>query len=191
MTSNFDNYNVISQKHLDNFCDISSDKIFSALEKISLITNLYARCQIKLLPPFATNFRDALFHYKKLYEADTVEEAIEQTEAIDEHLSRAIKDSLMQLVQILLSSITSLYNDSDFDGSVKLEIQKQIHNLKQAILKLRINSMDIVRISEDSTEIMEEISKCIVWCSKNEILKLKLLELCSKYVKKIDVYFEP
>ncbi|MBQ8299863.1 MAG: hypothetical protein IJX99_08465 [Clostridia bacterium] len=186
----YDQYNAISQKELGYLCDSSSDQIFDALEKISLITNLYSVCQIKIPPPFATNFRDSLFHYKKLYESDTVEEALQQTEAIDEHLSRAIKDSLMQLVQILLNSISKIYEDPSVSDTLKLDIQKQIHNLKQAILRLRINSMDIVRISEDSVEIMDEIAKCIKWCSKNETIKLQLLDLCSKYVKRIDVHFE-
>ena len=190
MSLNLDSYNIISQNQLDDFCDYSSSNIFETLEKISLLSNLYIKCRIKITPPFATNFRDALFHYKKLYESDTIEDAIEQKEAIDEHLSRALKDCILQLVQVLVSSLTFLYNDSEFDDKTKNELQIIIHNLKQSILKLRINSMDIVRVSQDEFGVMDEICDCIELCSSNANIKSQWLDVCSKYVKKIDVHFD-
>ena len=188
MSLNLDGYSIIYQNQLDDICDYSSSCIFDTLEKISLLSNLYIKCRIKITPPFATNFRDALFHYKKLYEADTVEDAIEQKEAIDEHLSRALKDCILQLVHILVSATTILYNESDLDELTKKELQKIIHNLKQAILKLRINSMDIVRVSQDDFGIITEICDCILLCSNNEKIKSKWLDICSRYVKKIEVH---
>ncbi len=140
------------------------------------------------MPPFATNFRDALFHYKKLYESDTVEDAISQAEAIDEHLSRAIKDSLMQLVQVLLYSSTFLYEENDTEDSDKAELQELIHSFKQSILKLRIDAMDIVRITQDG--IIDEIAECIADFSQKPKIKDKLLDRCSRYIKRIDVKFE-
>lgn len=189
MNSANNTYNIIAKKDLDFLCDCSSDSIFLALSRISLISRLYASCKIRIAPPFSTNFRDALFHYKKLYEADTLEEAISQKEAINEHLSRSIKDSLIQLTQVLLFSINSIYEDPNILSNKKLLIQEGMHIIKQAVLKLRIDSMDIVRISNDNLAIMDDICEAIRLLSKDEEIKYYLLERCSQYVKQVSVYF--
>lgn len=188
MLSNINKYTVISSEEHERFCDDASRLIYEYLGLFSLLMGLYETCGIRIPPPFGTNFRDSLFHYKKLYESDTVDEVISQYEAIEEHLSRAIKDSLIQLAQVLLCSASYIYSKQDLSPQNKETIQKFIHRLKQAILNLQLNSMNIIRVSDNNFGIGNEIIAAINEICQTPDLKTELMFCCSKYEKKITAY---
>lgn len=143
---------------------------------------LYQKSKVKIVPPFATNFRDALFHYAKLYEADTYQEVIEQAGAIEEHLNRAIKDSIIQLAQVTLYSICRIY-DTTSDNEERQRIQTYIHRLKGCTLQLRINAMNIVRVSNDKNSPAYDILDCIAEIASNPNIKEIYMQNCSEYIK--------
>lgn len=102
-------------------------------------------------PPI-TNFRDALFHYKIAYESDSIVTLIEQNNSIMEHLHRALKDGLTEIIRTLTNEISEYYeNNKDDDTKVEenLKLQRIIHMLKEKELEIRLYSLEIQRIFEN------------------------------------------
>lgn len=182
MITTLNDYEPISDNQHTEYIDKYSALIFEYHDLLVQITMLYQKSHVKIVPPFATNFRDALFHYAKLYEADTYQEVIEQAEAIEEHLNRAIKDSIMQLAQVALYSLSGIYSTiSDYDERGK--IQTYIHRLKGFALQLRINAMNIVRLSNDINSPVYGILDCITEIANNQNIKDLYKQNCSEYIK--------
>ena len=121
-----------------------TERIESCLKDITFFFDLYKHYQIKTPPPCATNYRDALFHYLKLYNADEQSEAITQASNIDEHLDRLVKDSYINFLQILIRRMKNEYEHQQRKDRRKC-LQRGIHMLKDLVLVIRSDSLQIRR----------------------------------------------
>ncbi|MDR3237413.1 MAG: hypothetical protein LBT84_02800 [Spirochaetia bacterium] len=80
----------------------TAEEIIANVDSVIFIEKIYAEITNKkrgFASPYL-NFRDALFHYKKMYEADRDANDtlfIEQRACLNEHLNRGIKDSAIDL----------------------------------------------------------------------------------------------
>lgn len=176
------NYNRLPSNLKEKYLAEQTEKIFDAHNYIANFTNLYKAYYIKEIPPCATNFRDSLFHFKKLYDADTYEEALAQIESSDEHMNRLIKDSLVKYCLILVESFTEIYSSDVLDPKGKSELQHIIHLLKNYVLDIRSKSLNINRINgTDEVGRLKEYAPIIDQFLQKYSLKDKFLELNSNY----------
>ncbi|MCP4136837.1 MAG: hypothetical protein GY754_38055 [bacterium] len=89
------------------------------------------------------NFRDALNHYKSLYEnSDNIDKVKIEENSIYEHLFRGLKDIIIYITISLKFKLQFYSNDViTFDSfSKKNEYRKLIHKLKNIELDIRANS---------------------------------------------------
>ena len=114
-------------------------------------------CGTEYVPSIA-NFRDALFHYRVAYACTDLVTLIEQNNSIIEHLHRAVKDSIAQVVRYIIECITSFYERNLEDETYHKQnarLQSIIHELKQRELEIRLESLEIKRPFENGEYLKE------------------------------------
>jgi len=101
------------------------------------------------------NFRDALFHYKKMYEAakqgDNVI-VIQQAACIDEHLNRGIRDFAINLcTNYFVPVIHKLMVDKAeyINDAVFLRLRHVYHELKGIIAEIRLGGQQLKRFDNN------------------------------------------
>lgn len=57
-----------------------------------------------------TNYKDAMFHYKKIYEHSDIIKVFQEQYAMEEHLIRAYKDAIIRYMNIMRQGIESVYH---------------------------------------------------------------------------------
>lgn len=115
------------------------------------------------------NFRDALNHYVRLYEATDNTEAIKQAACIEEHLFRGIKDSIIHIENFLRIRTEKLLYNKSFQrksGLQKNKLRKVIHKLKNMNYDLRMESdpyciRDIADKMNKLTEMTKEVNSLL------------------------------
>lgn len=121
------------------------------------ITNM-ALCGTDYVPSIA-NFRDALFHYRLAYACNDLVTLIEQNNSIMEHLHRAVKDIISQVIRYVIDCIIKFYENNLNDETYHSEnakLQAIIHELKRRELEIRLESLEIKRPFENG-DYLEEL----------------------------------
>lgn len=117
-----------------------------------------------------TNFRDALFHFRKILYSLEEKEMECQAFAVKEHTSRIITDASISYMNLLFDLSRELINDDTIEDSVRMEIRKLMHKLKRFNLFKRLNGM---MISDENSfyvsadEILEQIDKFYEYLNSN------------------------
>ena len=78
-----------------------------------------------------TNFRDALFHFRKFVYSSEEKELICQEFAIKEHLSRALTDAASAVLDVLTWTAESMLRDNDVLDEWKIQIRIMLHQMKK------------------------------------------------------------
>jgi len=97
------------------------------------------------------NFRDALFHYKKMYEAalqNNDEGFVMQYACIEEHLNRGLKDFAIHLCSNFFTRILHLLikNNKPFANLDTLpQIIHIYHSIKNIVLEIRLEGQTLSR----------------------------------------------
>jgi hypothetical protein len=74
--------------------------------------------------PCRTNYRDAWFHYRKIYEHRDSKKVIQEQYAMEEHLIRAIKDAINSYFQNYLLDMEIIYKALKNDGAEHKSVQE-------------------------------------------------------------------
>ena len=82
-----------------------------------------------------TNYRDAMFHYRKVYENNLYLQNENEYYALKEHINRALKDCIIYLFQCIAKRLEQWYMIE------KVQISNEIRNLIEAIYS--DSSMDL------------------------------------------------
>lgn len=88
-----------------------------------------------------TNFRDMLFHFRCLADANEEGIVLSQLASIVEHANRAMRDAEAALCVRCVTVFEVLKQRHDFDTEALEQINRQIERLQDFILKLRLGSM--------------------------------------------------
>lgn len=110
---------------------------------------------VKVLLPIGcyTNFRDALFHFRKLVVSVEEGEIECQAFAIKEHLARALTDAATSILDHSSYVAERLLSDEKIEGEIKSNIRMILHKMKKANLRKRFSGMmlanDKIRISHN------------------------------------------
>ena len=146
--------------------DRAAYSLFVYVDKIFIIKGIYNSIDPKYKKGIASpylNFRDALFHYKKMYEGaisgdNTV--VLQQSACIDEHLNRGIKDFAINLCtncfvpvihEMMLSQSKSV-NDVVFQ-----RLRHIYHELKNIVAEIRLGGQLLLHFDSKGVEWLPRI----------------------------------
>lgn len=129
----------------DQFCEQLYEKyIVGSSEKLMKYEEYAYTIHARMPVSCYTNFRDALFHFRKVVSSMEESEIEQQAFAVKEHLSRALTDAGSSILYHLSDVAEALLKDEDIvDEECKQQIRKCLHNLKNANLRKRFSGMMI------------------------------------------------
>jgi hypothetical protein len=137
-----------------NTLDETAASIFTRVRDVFMIKDIYDSLdptqQAGIASPYL-NFRDALFHYKKMYDAATNGDNtvfIQQLANIEEHLHRGIKDFAVHLcfncyvpvIRDMMESRSQCVNDAVF-----CRLRHIYHELKNIVADIRLGGQRLLR----------------------------------------------
>lgn len=136
------------------FCQNIYEENIVKLSKVLYRYEMYANTVEILLPIGCyTNFRDALFHFRKLVVSVEEREMECQAFAIKEHLARALTDAATSILDHSSFVAGKLLQDEKINFKIKENIRKILHKMKNANLRKRFSGMmlanDKIKISHD------------------------------------------
>lgn len=95
------------------------------LKYLDVLEQWFQEINENLPLPCRTNYRDAWFHYKKIFEHRNYTKVIQEQYALEEHLIRAIKDAISSYFQIYTYDMEVVYRAIK-TGKLKREAEKGI-----------------------------------------------------------------
>lgn len=132
--------------------EYSAKELFEYVDEIKIIKELFDALPIKIgiASPYL-NFRDALFHYNKMYEAandnnNNNESFFQQYACIEEHLNRGLKDFAIHLlsnyyIKIIHKTIMKLEKSNNKNALQKL--RHIYHNMKNLVVEIRLEGQTL------------------------------------------------
>jgi len=130
--------------------EYSAIELFEYVDEIKIIQELFDALPANkgIASPYL-NFRDALFHYNKMYEAandNNNESFFQQYACIEEHLNRGLKDFAMHIfsnyyIKIIHKMIKKLEKSDNRDCLQK--VRHIYHNMKNLIVEIRLEGQTL------------------------------------------------
>lgn len=168
--------NIMNTTYKQQYCvEIYENNILKTmnfLNKCKMVADSYNN----LLPVACfTNFRDALFHFRKLYYAAEKVEIFEQGFAIKEHLNRAKTDAIISLLTFFSNGIRKLLQKDGICNDLKKQLRFFLHKMQRINLFKRANGMmvfsyDISRVSDN--EIIELILDYSAFINNSNLVEM-------------------
>jgi hypothetical protein len=159
------------QAELDN----TASEIAQYVKNVFIIKGIYDHISGKgrhldIASPYL-NFRDALFHYKRMYEAATDKDPahaaaaemdiIEQRSSINEHLNRGIKDFTIQICSNYYIPIIHRMMDTARSGTMKIQLCHIYHGLKNLVAEIRLAGQRIARFDDADSVWLQRLVELI------------------------------
>jgi len=123
----------------------------------------YAKIGKKKIPVTCyTNFRDALFHFRKMANCSEEHEIMQQAFAVKEHLHRARTDAKTSVLFYFSRVANCLMDEKEVDSETKIQLRILLHKMKNVIMMSRIDGMMMSDVAinkigdEDIAMILEE-----------------------------------
>ncbi|MDR3237638.1 MAG: hypothetical protein LBT84_03960 [Spirochaetia bacterium] len=144
----------------------ATDEIIDYVKTVFIIKDIYNNInkdlnkKLDIASPYL-NFRDALFHYKKMYETDDDISFTDQLACLDEHLNRGIKDFVICLCSnFYIPVLHNMLNNCSDNKKVKL--RNVYHKQKNLITEIRLGGQTLQRFNNQEwlarlTTITQEI----------------------------------
>lgn len=126
----------------NQFCEyIYEDFIVATSSKLQIYEEYAKTINVYIPISCYTNFRDALFHFRKMVSSVEEKEIEEQAFAIKEHLSRTLTDASSSILFWLSLVSEELLKVDIISLEVKKQIRIELHKVKNVILLKRMNGM--------------------------------------------------
>ncbi|MDR1149179.1 MAG: hypothetical protein LBK66_11165 [Spirochaetaceae bacterium] len=131
------------KEHQDLLDDVSKE-IFDYRDNIWIIKDIseYIHTKFDIASPYL-NLRDALFHYKKMYEAAVAKNDFNVTQqyaCIEEHLNRGLKDFAVYLCTNFFTVILHRMIDekaSSITNEIRQRLRHIYHQIKNLVIDIR------------------------------------------------------
>ncbi|MCP4138651.1 MAG: hypothetical protein GY754_47280 [bacterium] len=139
------------------------DKLLSLLSHYITILKKFEYCVEKKLKLQTTNspyfnFRDALFHLRKVLNEDDNTEQEKQLLHLVDHLQRGFKDMLIYLCWVTGYRLHATIVQDNINNNQKMKLQKFLHKFRNILLNTRKRGSDISRFNADDFEqVIEKI----------------------------------
>lgn len=169
----------------DQLIDEVSIFIDEYAQIVPIILKWYEDINIQKQASAAINFRDALNHFAKMYEAYNSKDEFEfvsQYSSIYEHLHRGIKDSVIYLLSEIANRLHSMLNNTQFINH-ETAFRKYLHYYANTVMDVRCGSISIDRIvNEDLLDsINDEYTLLKKYLEDNQLDKIFLRRLSPRY----------
>lgn len=160
------------------------------LEYLNILEKWFGEINEDLPLPCRTNYRDAWFHYKKIYERRDYIKVFQEQYAMEEHLIRAIKDAINKYFQIWIYDMETVYK------AIKTgKLEKSIDKYKRLFEHLRI-SLTIgqqgweqkLYKEMDEKKALDYFSKIVLYVYAKEMDQKKAVEGLQKCIHKTKNY---
>lgn len=136
------NYLKMQMTDKESLCqNIYTDEIIRSADYLKDF-ELYAKIGKKKIPVTCyTNFRDALFHFRKMVNCSEEHEIMQQAFAVKEHLHRARTDAKTSVL-FYFTRVANLLMDKDgVDSDTKIQLRVLLHKMKNVIMISRMDGM--------------------------------------------------
>jgi len=152
----------------------AAELIVEAVNFASIAGLTASDCGINLSASLYLNVRDAMFHFKALCDcADDVDNVLKHYFNLKEHLLRGEKDAVIFQVQAVCDAVYDIMQQKSFNDMFRNEEIKQLqcltHNLKDVVLKLRIEG---AKLPNEST-----FSVLDAW-NEVKVYTMKVVQIC-------------
>lgn len=164
---------VLSDAEHNWYVNRTADKLIMYFKYLDSLDKWFRESGLELPLACRTNFRDAWFHFKKLYERRDYVKIVQEEYALEEHLIRAVKDAIICYYQIYIRKIERVYGYLSND---KLKTCVSSENIQK--IKCKISSVTI-----DTKKWDFEIKKHI---NPDTNMQLYLEAVCYIYSRDID-----
>jgi hypothetical protein len=180
------------QQRLDNI----AEELFYYVHETCVIKELFKDIlgKVSISSPIL-NFRDALFHYKRMYEAaynNDNDSFVKQLTCIEEHLNRGLKDFAIYLCANYYSKILHMMIDSTASAVNNITLPKLkgiYHALKNIVIEIRLRGQTIQHFDSQENEWLPDIVKTIekfhILINETKALKRLYLRFAGKVSKEI------
>lgn len=168
------NYLKMQMTDKESLCqNIYTNEIIKSAEYLKEY-ELYVKVGKKEIPVTCyTNFRDALFHFRKMINCSEEHEIMQQAFAVQEHLHRARTDAKTSVLFYFARVANFLMDESEVEAVTKVQLRKSLHKMKNVVMMSRIDGMMLSDVvinkfsDEDITMILDEFfelvqEKCFV-----------------------------
>lgn len=145
------NFLKIQMTDKENLCqNLYTDEIIKTAQYLKDYEK-YASVWKKDIPATCyTNFRDALFHFRKMVDCLEEHEIMQQAFAVREHLSRARTDAKTAVIFHYSKIASCFLQDDSVDRNIKIQLRNSLHQMKNIVLKTRISGMVMSETSINS-----------------------------------------
>lgn len=114
----------------EQFCEqLYENQIVVSAERLQNYEQYAKAICVKIPISCYTNFRDALFHFRKAVSSMEENEIERQAFAVKEHLARALTDAASSILYYLSVIAEELLHDTDINSEVKKQIRKSLHSM--------------------------------------------------------------
>lgn len=124
-----DREEILTEAQQEEYCEMAAEDLIRSLNTLIILEKWYEEIRENLPLPSRTNFRDAWFHYKKLYEHRTYRNVIQEQYAAEEHLIRAVKDAVIQYFHIYMKSMEKVYRRIRDKKCLKEDRKRELERL--------------------------------------------------------------
>ena len=128
----------------EQFCEqLYGEYIVRSSEELLKYEEYAEAIHAKMPASCYTNFRDALFHFRKVVLSVEEKEIERQAFAVNEHLTRSLTDAGNSLLNHLSQVAEELLKDDELTVGLKKTIRKSLHEIKTASIRKRFSGMMI------------------------------------------------
>lgn len=144
----------------EQFCEqLYEEYIVVTSEKLLKYEEYAKAIHAKMPVSCYTNFRDALFHFRRVVSSVEEREIERQAFAVKEHLSRSLTDAGNSLLYYLSCVAEELLKDKEFSAELKKSVRRSLHEIKQATIRKRFSGMmisndNLSKISHDEVQLL-------------------------------------
>lgn len=153
---------IISSNEKLNVISNTTHKIHLYYEMLSTLEKFYDNLGCSVHIACYANFRDALFHYKKIYESSDLLGINGNLYALDEHLHRSVKDALVFLLNYLVDWVEPYCIKHDLDCNIVEYIENKHSDILKPFNWTHSKLLKISHDIENDFSVSFSESKCIV-----------------------------
>lgn len=171
----------ISAAEKDQYCqNIYQKYILDTSEFLADCEDCVRILQMRIPSVCYTNFRDALFHFRRMVKSEEERTILSQAISVMEHSSRAMTDAKVAICIRCATLLRMVLFKNRFDEIVADALKEQIDILQDWSLRLRTGGMMLENLSlfetsnEQFLEMMEHCYSCISQYAGKEFQDIKL-----------------
>jgi hypothetical protein len=137
--------------------DEAAEELFDYVDNVKLIKDYFDELPAKqgIASPY-TNFRDALFHYKKMYGAASNRNNfsfVQQHACVLEHLNRGLKDFAIHICNNyyipIIHAMIAFKEGNGKDKETTIKLRKIYHSMKNSIVEIRITGQTLQHFDDN------------------------------------------